>query len=157
MPNPTAYLIRPATASDIPSLLRLRMILMHTMEPDPSFDFTTLEQANRAYLECAVPSGEFLAWVADAGDEIVATVGMVIRSAPPTVNNLPGKEGYILNVVTAEAWQNQGIASALLKSAIQYLHQQRIPLATLRCRQEMRPFYERSGFKADLEMKRRIA
>ncbi|WP_335182369.1 hypothetical protein [Nostoc sp.] len=44
-----------------------------------------------------MPSGEFLAWVAEVDSQIVATSGLVFFQRPPYNGNLSGLEAYIMN------------------------------------------------------------
>jgi ribosomal protein S18 acetylase RimI-like enzyme len=114
-----------------------------------------MAEASTRYMERALPAGEFRAWVVEAGPEwqVIACGGLVIRSAPPSVRNLAGREGYIMNLVTLPAWQRQGIATAVLRTMLDALRAEGVPMASLHASRAGRALYEREGFQASNEMR----
>ena len=63
------------------------------------------------------------------------------------LENKKGSYGIIENVFVKEEFRNQGIASYLIKEAIQTAREKNLYKITLTCAEEMTPFYLRFGFK----------
>ena len=151
----SAWRMRPAVASDIPALVALRRFMFAAMGHQDEAALDRMAEASTCYMERALPAGEFRAWVVEAGPEgqVIACGGLVIRSAPPSVRNLAGREGYIMNLVTLPAWQRRGIATALLHAMLDALRAEGGPLASLHATAAGRAIYEREGFQTSNEMR----
>jgi ribosomal protein S18 acetylase RimI-like enzyme len=150
--------IRTAVAADIPVLVALRRLMFVEMGYRDETGLSRMAEASTRYMEQELPSGEFRAWVAEAGAErrAVASIGLVIHRAPPTVRNLAGREGYIMNLVTLPEWRRQGIATALLRVVLDTLRAEGTPVAALHASAAGRAMYERVGFAATNEMRLRL-
>lgn len=102
--------------------MQLRLeLLREAGEIKGNSDTTNLAEATRKYLSEKIPSGEFLAWVAEVDCQIVATSGLVFFQRLPYYGNLSGLEAYIMNVYTIPMWRGQRIATALLKEIISFV------------------------------------
>lgn len=145
------YTIRRATEADVADLVALRVALFRETggaeEDDPMADF---EEATFAYLASVVPSGELIAFVAEAPDgTLVATSGLIFFQRAPTQRNLTGRDAYILNMYTVPAWRGRGIAHALVERLLGYLRTEtNVPHVFLHAQRKARPIYERAGFRA---------
>jgi GNAT superfamily N-acetyltransferase len=73
----------------------------------------------------------------------------VIHSAPPTIRNSRGLEGYVISVFTAPEWRKQGMARAIMTAILDYLRIKGIPAVTLRATEQGRPMYLSLGFMPD--------
>jgi GNAT superfamily N-acetyltransferase len=142
--------VRQATASDAPELVRQRVLFLREAgDPDPE----AIRDTFRDYLERKMPAGDFLAWVAEAGGQIVATSGLIVVDKPPAGWNPSGREGYVMNMYTLPEWRRHGIAACLLSRAIAYLKERGIRCVRLHATPAGRPIYERMGFAGlDSEM-----
>jgi len=70
--------LRQANLQDLETLIQLRLELLREVgNIKTDCDTTKLAQAIRKYLGEKIPSGEFLAWVAEVDSQIVATSGLV--------------------------------------------------------------------------------
>jgi GNAT superfamily N-acetyltransferase len=105
---------RLATADDIEALVRLRLAFLAEVGQAVA-EANQLPEAIRAYFAATVPSGEFVAAVAEIGGVIVATSGMLYHRHPPSAKNPAGLSAYILNVYVQPAHRRRGIATQLLK------------------------------------------
>jgi GNAT superfamily N-acetyltransferase len=141
------YTVRPATAADIEPLVALRLALLREAgELPPDGDGAVLAAATRAYLARALPAGEFLAWVAEAGGAVVATSGLNLFHRAPYPGNLTGREGFVLNMYTVPAWRGRGIATALMRALIAAARAQGLSRLWLGATAAGRPVYRRLGF-----------
>ena len=74
--------IRRANADDVEALTRLRLALLESageLGPDPA----ALAESIRGYLRASLSTARFLAWVAEADGQVVATSGLVLLEKPP--------------------------------------------------------------------------
>jgi GNAT superfamily N-acetyltransferase len=88
---------------------------------------------------------------------VVASGGLVIHTVPPTVHDLSGQEGYIMNMYTLPPWRGRGLATAILRVILDYLRARGVGMATLRASTAGRPIYERERFQPTNEMRLQLA
>ena len=149
----SSWRIRPATASDIPALVALRRAMFEDMGHRDAAALDAMACASTSYFLRTLPAGEFLAWLAEADGEVIASGGCTIHSSPPGVANLAGREGYIMSMYTRPEWRGRGIATAILQAILDHLRVHGICMATLRASPAGRPIYEHLGFAASPEMR----
>ena len=141
------WTIREGRLDEIERLVALRSAMFEAMGTDPTV-IERVADASRRYFAEEMTSGAFRIWTAvDERDEPIASIGLVVHSAPPRPTNLVGKTGYIMNLVTLPPWQRRGIARALLQHVIEVLRQEEIPLATLHASEDGQRLYEELGFR----------
>lgn len=148
-----SWYVRPATLSDISALVGLRRLMFEEMGYREAAALDAMAAASERYFAATLPTGEFRGWVAEAMGKVVASGGLVIRSAPPTVANLDGREGYIMSVATNREWRQRGIATAILAAILEHLRDAGISWASLRASEEGQPLYARLGFAPSHEMR----
>jgi len=140
------YAIRPATLSDVDTLVDLRLIMFEAMGFDDDIQLERVAVACRSYLEQHLPTDQFRAWVAEAETGTIASIGLVLHSVPPSPRNLVGLEAYIMNLVTLPAWRRRGIARALLSHVLGIVREEGVPVTSLHTSAEGRRLYESLGF-----------
>jgi ribosomal protein S18 acetylase RimI-like enzyme len=140
------YIIRPATIDGIEGLIELRLVMFTAM----GFDNEALASAIGPmcdYFERHLPTGAFRVWVAEDNDKkLIAGIGLVIHSIPPSPKNLIGKEAYIMNLVTIPTYQYQGVARRLLSHVLEVVRSEGIPKASLHATSDGRQLYGSLGF-----------
>jgi ribosomal protein S18 acetylase RimI-like enzyme len=149
----TSYNVRRATVQDIAALVACRRAMFESMGIQDSGALELMCAAMATYLEQALPNGDYLGWVADAGSHVIASGGAVIHRLPPSPRNMEGREGYIMNIYTLPDWRRQGVATAIVEAILAHLKVQGIPVATLHATTAGRPVYERLGFQSTNEMR----
>jgi GNAT superfamily N-acetyltransferase len=146
--------IRRATVDDIEEMLPLRMAMQREFRTfghaargvaDPEAFVST----NRSYFERKLPTGEFVAIVAEEQGRIVATSGMVVYEAPPTPGNPSGVQGYVINMYTLPEHRGQGLARALLDELIAHAKSLGARRVWLRTSEMGRSLYRAAGFFED--------
>jgi pyroglutamyl-peptidase len=145
---PSQVVIRRATVEDIDALIEMRLALQR--EIGALYADTPAEgaaRANRQYLQWAMPAGEFLAWVAEAGGQLVACSGLVFYSRMPGMHGLASREAYVMNMYTHPNYRRLGIASELLNRMIQFARNRGARRIWLRATSMGKPVYEKSGFE----------
>jgi len=140
--------IRPATAADIPDMVRLRRIMFEAMEEASPAELDTAEGVWASYFAEALPSQTFCGWLAVTPDgQVVSTCGVVIDRHPPTPHNLSGRIGYLMNVVTEPDYRRQGLARRIIQAALRWLDEQGIQRVTLHATESGQPLYQSLGFE----------
>lgn len=141
------YTLRRASVKDVETLTRLRLAMWAEMKM-PGLDGAAEppEEAIVDYFRATVPSGEFVAFLAEAESETVGCGGMVLFRKPPQKGNLTGMEGYILNMYTEPACRGHGIGRAILDRLIEAARVAGAGTVWLRASEMGAPVYERAGF-----------
>ena len=146
------FTIRRAVPDDIDSLTDLRVRLLREsglLEGDAA----ALESAIRAYLTENLESGQFMAWVAESGGDIIGTSGLVFMQKPPTQANLSGRQAYIMNMYTKPDARGQSIATRLLETVLAHIRECGVTRISLHATESGAQIYRKFGFKhADSEM-----
>jgi GNAT superfamily N-acetyltransferase len=136
---------RRAIASDIEALVQLRVaFLAEVANADPAD--AALRDALTRYFSSTVSTGEFIAFLALADNQPIASSGMVFHHHPPAHINLTGISAHIMNMYTAPAWRGRGIAGVLLNELIQTARQSSCPRVTLHALPKAASLYQRAGF-----------
>ncbi len=139
--------LRRAMVEDVEELVELRLALMHSdNEHDEQTDDESWKKATRLYFLESLPAGTFIAWVAEAQGKIVACSGLVFFQKPPSIGNLSGLEGYILNMYTLPQWRGQGLATKLLQKLLDHAKQTKAGRVWLMATAPGKPIYEKAGF-----------
>lgn len=148
-----AKTIRPAGQDDLEVLLLHRMSMFRAMGPSDEALFDEVTRNNRAYLAHALPAGEYLAWIVEAGGQPAGSGAYILLAYPPSMRNPSGQVGYILSIYTHPDWRRQGVARMVMDAILQDLRRKHIPLASLHASDMGRPLYEQLGFHPVNEMR----
>ena len=154
----TAFSLRRATAADADVLARHRADMFRDMGELSDDVRDTLVAAARAYFAAAIPDGRYIAWLAEAGGEIVGGAGLQLRELLPRparggARLVRGPQGLILNVFTERAWRRRGVAAALMRELLSWCGENGIESVVLHASPEGRPLYEQLGFTPTNEMR----
>lgn len=151
-----AWTIRQATVADIPALVARRLDLLRAVgDIPPRASTDDLAAALERYFAETIPTGRFVAWIAEAEGAVVASSGLAILERPPAFSNLGGLEGYILNMYTLPGWRRRGIGGALLREILAYAKRAGVARLWLHTSDDGRAIYEAAGFspnRAELEL-----
>jgi len=150
------YRIRLATLDDVDELVRLRLdFLAEVGNLKAGDDGGELGAAMGEYMARKMPSGAFLAWVAESGGAIVATSGVTIFERPPNGANPSGLEAYLSNMYTLPDWRGRGLGTALVATIVAHLKATRVRRVWLHATEQGRPVYAKAGFvhsESDMEL-----
>jgi GNAT superfamily N-acetyltransferase len=100
----------------------------------------------RDYFKSALPGGDYVCLLAEAGGEVVGVGGMVLFRKPSQPLSPVGMEGYILNMLTMREWRGKGIASSIMQGLLDCAREAGAGLVWLRATDAGRRVYERFGF-----------
>ncbi len=134
--------------------MALRVAMMteidgHDGEAVESPALKELVDANRAFMQEAIPASEFVAYVAEVAGVIAATSELTLYRTGPHPGNLAGINAYILNMYTLPEWRGKGLASALVQRLVEHARSAGATRVALRATDAGRPVYERYGFTSD--------
>jgi GNAT superfamily N-acetyltransferase len=139
--------IRLATVADTERLIELRVALLRESgDLAADADAGPLGAALRDYLARALPTGEFLAWVAEVDGVIVAASGLNLLQRIPSPGNLSGRTAYVMNMYTVADWRGRGIATALFGEILAHVRRLGVERVWLRATADGRRIYRRFGF-----------
>jgi GNAT superfamily N-acetyltransferase len=155
------FVVRLATVTDAFILARHRAAMFRDMGILPDELYDSLVDASRRYFEEAVPSGEYLGWVAalaGRSGEIVAGAGVQMRRALPHPNPRTrqivfGPQGVVLNVYTEPAWRRRGLAALLMRHVLDWAKVNGVRNLVLHASPDARALYQKLGFVPTNEMR----
>ena len=110
---------RRANIDDIDILVNFRIRFLNEFYKHPEDNETEiLKKELKEYFSKAIPSGDFIAWLAEYNGKVIGTSGMVIWQMPPKYGLKSGRLGYILNMYTIPEVRKKGICTQLLNKLI---------------------------------------
>jgi GNAT superfamily N-acetyltransferase len=148
------FTIRRATEADAGIIARQRMLMFRDMG-EPAHAEETLERHSRAQIAEMLQRGDYYGWLAEVNGEIVAGVGMFLRTLMPRYGNLDARpEAYLCNVYTDPAHRRQGIAKALVEEVVAWCRREPVRRITLHASKYGQQLYEQLGFVEIIEMRK---
>jgi GNAT superfamily N-acetyltransferase len=157
------FTIRLAAVADIAAIAHHRAQMFADMGTMPESLRTALVASTTRYLETALPSGEYVGWLATPTadpSQVIAGAGLQHRRILPRVVETPagldvmdGREAIVINVYTAPAWRRRGVARAIMSRLIDDVRAMPVQRLVLHASAEGRPLYEALGFAATNEMR----
>jgi GNAT superfamily N-acetyltransferase len=160
---PPLVSVRLATAADAAVIARHRAEMFRDMGRLPDALYDSLVDATTRYMEDAIPSGEYLGWLAsplDTATTIAAGAGIQRRRAPPRPRTHPsgtvlayGNQAIVLNVFTERAWRRRGIGRLLMEHVLGWARDAQIDSLVLHASNDGRRLYESLGFVQTNEMR----
>jgi len=112
---------RRATLNDIKKLVNLRIEFLTTSfgSPEREEDIELVKNQIRKYLERAIPSSQFISWLAEQDNKIIATSALTIWESLATFSIQTGLRGRILNMFTLPEARKMGINTKLLNRLLE--------------------------------------
>ena len=139
---------RRATVKDIQTLIDYRVRFLNELYGHPENGETAiLRKSMRQYFSEAIPSGSFIAWLAEYECKTVGTGGMVVWQMPGRYGGLEtGRLGYILNMYTVPEARRSGICTRLLKELIEEAKSLGLRYLHLHASEDGVNIYRKAGF-----------
>lgn len=146
--------IRPATLDDVESIVHHRRSMFSDMGYRDEAALDGMSAAFRPWVSERMAAGDYLAWIARAVDgRAAAGLGLWLMDWPPHMLGSGARRGNILNVYTEAEFRRQGIAKALMQTALDWCRRNGICTVILHASEEGRPLYDALGFRATNEMR----
>jgi GNAT superfamily N-acetyltransferase len=148
------FTIRPATADDIPLLLRHRRMMWWDMGRRDEAALDLADQAAAEYFADAISCGMYRGFLAidDAG-QVIGGGGIVISPWPSLLGQRQPRRAMILNVYVEPCHRRRGVARKLMETMIEWCRENGFVNVALHASEEGRQLYEQLGFKPTNEMK----
>lgn len=139
---------RPAAVDDVPALVNYRIQFLNEHFDHPEDDPTRVLRASlMEYFERAIPSREYISWVAEYEGKIIATSGMVVWQKPAIYGGVEsGRLGYLLNFYTVKEARRRGIGTRLLNELIKEAKSIGLRYLHLHASKDGISIYRRAGF-----------
>ncbi len=142
------YFLRKAKLNDIDKLIEFRVeFLKEVQNSPPDKEIEIFRKSLKDFLLDKMKSNEFIAWLAESDNVIIATSGLSFLQKPPHFINMTGKFAYIMNMYTKPEWRRKGIGSVLLEKLIEEIKKKEIESVVLHATPHGRPLYEKYGFR----------
>lgn len=120
--------------------------------PD-DLEMETMSRKFEPWVTRMIGNGKYLAWIAEDGEQPIASASLLILDWPPILNDPVGEHrGYLLNVFVEPEYRRRGLARKLVEQCLAEARQQRIRVVALHGSDAGRPLYEGLGFRATNEM-----
>ena len=144
---------RHATINDVPALVNYRVQFLNEHFNHPEDNATKVLRASLTkYFAKAIPSKEYIAWVAEHEGRIIATSGMVVWQKPAIYGGgESGKLGYLLNFYTVREARRKGIGTRLLNELIKEAKSMGLKYLHLHASRDGINIYRRAGFSEPRE------
>lgn len=142
------YSLRKANLFDIDKLIEFRIEFLREIQ-DPPLDkeMEIFKKSLKEFFINKMKSNEFIAWLAEVDNKIIATSGLSFLQKPPHFINITGKFASIMNMYTNPEWRRKGVSSALLEKLFEELKEKGIKSVVLHATPSGKPLYEKYGFR----------
>jgi GNAT superfamily N-acetyltransferase len=148
------FAIDSATAADLDTIVHHRRAMFFDMGHRDDAQLDGMCAAFRPWLATRLGNGEYRAWIARTGDGAAAGgLGLWLMDWPPHMIGGAARRGNILNVYTEPEFRRQGIARALMRTALDWCGGNGIAAVILHASADGRALYESLGFQATNEMR----
>ena len=161
---PDEIMIRQATLADVGMIAHHRAAMFLDMGSATPVVVASLTSATEIYLRQAIPSGEYLGWLASLASrpgDVVAGAGVQVRRVLPFPLRWPdgradvahGRQAIVLNVYTERGFRRRGLARRLMQEVLAWARAVQIESLVLHAAPDGRALYEQLGFSATNEMR----
>jgi len=142
----TSY--RRAGVKDVETLVECRVRFLNELCDHPDDENAeSLKKTLREYFSKAIPSGEFIAWLAEYEGKVVGTGGMVVWELPARYGGLEsGKAGYVLNMYTVPEARRKGVCTRLLNELLEEARSMGLKYLHLHASEDGKSIYKKAGF-----------
>jgi GNAT superfamily N-acetyltransferase len=139
---------RRARIDDIPALVDYRVRFLNELNHhSENHETKILRESLLEYFNRAIPSNDFIAWLAEYDGKIIATSGMVVQQIPARYGGVEsGKLGYLLNFYTIPKARRKGIGTLLLGKLIEEAKSLGLKYLYLHASKDGINIYRKAGF-----------
>lgn len=139
---------RRAGIGDVSALVDHRVRFLGEEYSHLDDDATRVLRASlQEYFARAIPSSDFIAWVAELEGRIVGTSGMVVWQMPARYGGIEsGRLGYLLNFYTVPEARRRGIGTRLLHELIREARSLGLRYLHLHASRDGIGIYRKAGF-----------
>lgn len=148
------YSIRSGTLEDAAAVVTHRLSMFRDMGYADKTMLGDMAANFDSWLRWRMESQEYLAWMAvDCGGSVIGGVGLWLMDWPPHPIGRGSRRGNILNTYVRPEFRRQGIARALMETALAWTRANGIDCIILHASEDGRRLYESLGFAPTNEMR----
>ena len=156
MTDSGVFELRRVEPTDLPTLLEHRRLFFEEFGNADAATLADHIRIFRRWLQPRLKSGSVVGWIATA-DGVPAGSGLVyVQSNRPHPWNRTGRSPYLMAMYTQPAHRRQGIATAIVRAALNCAKDAGFSSMTLHATDAGRPVYEALGFVRGGEMWRSL-
>jgi GNAT superfamily N-acetyltransferase len=125
-----------------------------------SYPSASVEASDGPYLEWArrmMRERRLVAFVATSGGEVAGSGALWLREEQPRPGDNAGYAPYLLSMYTEPRYRRSGLATAIVKAAIEWSRARGYRKVELHASRDGRPVYEALGFERTWEMRAPLA
>jgi GNAT superfamily N-acetyltransferase len=149
-----SFRIVPGGVEHVDTIVEHRRSMFYDMGHREIAALDAMAAALRPWLLRRLESGEYLAWFAcDEAGGIIGGVGLWLMDWLPHMIGPDVPRGNIVNVYTSPEHRRQGIARALVQTALDWSRANGLKSVILHSSAEGRPLYDKLGFRPTNEMR----
>jgi GNAT superfamily N-acetyltransferase len=149
--------IRPARPADIEVLVEHRRAMWAAIGGSSRSELKASDPPYRRWVRRMLREKRFRAWIAeDASHRPIGSGAVWLTEAQPRPGESQRFRPYILSMYTDPGHRGEGIASAIVRSAVRYAREHGYPRITLHAAEMGRSVYARLGFERSWEMRQRF-
>jgi ribosomal protein S18 acetylase RimI-like enzyme len=150
----TPSVVRPATPADAAVIAYHRVAMLRDMGVLPARDLPALEASSREYFAAALVTGEYVGWLIEAKERVVAGGGLMLRRLLPRPDCIGGgDEAHIFNMYTEPDQRRCGYARALMDMMLAWCRAHDVKRVSLHASNDGLRLYESLGFSPTNEMR----
>ena len=135
---------RLAALGDLELLINLRKQLL---VEEGQIVTSNIDEELKAFFENKISSNQYIQWLVEKDNNIIATGALQFISFPPSYFNPTGIRGYISNMYTHLEYRNKGIAKQLLTQLLAEAQRRKVHHLFLISSEMGKPLYKKMGFK----------
>ncbi|MDG7006428.1 MAG: GNAT family N-acetyltransferase [Nitrososphaerota archaeon] len=148
-----SFRIRRATSKDIDTLVRHRHMMFLEMARPGKEELRALDESYRAWSRKMMGRRLFHGYIVTTeGGEPAASGCVWLRDVQPSPGQPAGRIPYIMSVYTDRRFRRNGLATMVMKEAMEWGRRKGYPRALLHASRAGRKVYPRLGWKRTWEM-----
>ena len=148
------FTLRDAGASDVDLLVHHRREMWKDLGVKNRLVLDKADLAYRKWVKSGLKNGSLLGWIAETKESLPAGSGCLwLRPAQPKPNVKVQIQPYLLSMYTEPPFRRKGVASRVVKEAIQWCSKNGYSRLALHASRYGRGVYRKHGFTRSWEMR----
>ena len=146
-----------AKVEDTELLVKHRIEMFIDILPEMTKQAQALEIPTRDWIKTKLLESKLIGFIVKTQDSKVAGSGCIwLRNEPPRIFSPDLESPYLMSIYTEKGFRQRGVASIIVKSAINWCKENGFHTISLHASEAGIPIYEAFGFKPTSEMRLRL-
>ena len=148
------FLVRRATSRDLEVLVLHRRGMWKDLGITESLALDEADRVYRRWVKSGFRNGHLLGWIVKTKTGVAAGSGCIwLQPTQPRPNRKKQIQPYLLSMYTEPSHRRKGVASRIVKKAVQWCRRNGYSRLTLHTSRNGRALYRKYGFSRSWEMK----